>query len=36
MEGTSTEEVLLEREIEDFPVVNSLAFIRAMGRYKAN
>jgi hypothetical protein len=40
MEGTSTEEVLLKREIEDLPVVISLSFIRAIGRdtsgYRAN
>ena len=35
MEGTSTEEVLLKREIEDLPVVSSLSFIRAIGRDKA-
>jgi hypothetical protein len=34
MEGTSTEEGLLMREIEDHPVVNSLSFIRAIGRDK--
>jgi hypothetical protein len=34
MEGTSTEEVLLKREIEDLPVVNSLSFMRAIGRDK--
>ena len=33
--GTSTEEVLLKREIEDLPVVSSLSFIRAIGRDKA-
>ncbi len=40
MEGTSTEENLLMREIEDHPVVSSLCFIRAIGRdragYRAN
>jgi len=35
MEGTSTEENLLMREIEDHPVVSSLCFIRAIGRDKA-
>ena len=35
MEGTSTEEDLLKREIEDLPVVSSLSFIRAIGRDKA-
>jgi hypothetical protein len=35
MEGTSTEEGLLMREIEDLPVVSSLSFIRAIGRDKA-
>jgi hypothetical protein len=35
MEGASTEESLLMREIEDHPVVSSLSFIRAIGRYKA-
>ncbi len=35
MEGTSTEENLLKREIEDLPVVSSLSFIRAIGRDKA-
>ena len=35
MEGTSTEEVLLKREIEDLPVVSSLSFIHAIGRDKA-
>jgi hypothetical protein len=35
MEGTSTEEVLLKREIEDRPVVSSLSFIREIGRDKA-
>jgi hypothetical protein len=34
MEGTSTEEVLLKREIEDLPVVSSLSFIHAIGRDK--
>jgi hypothetical protein len=40
MEGTSTEEGLLKREIEDLPVVSSLSFHRAIGRdytgYRAN
>ena len=36
MEGTSTEEGLLKREIEDLPVVISLSFIRAIGRDKAD
>jgi hypothetical protein len=35
MEGTSTQENLLMREIEDHPVVSSLCFIRAIGRDKA-
>ncbi len=35
MEGTSTEENLLMREIENHPVVCSLCFIRAIGRDKA-
>ena len=35
MEGTSTEEGLLKREIEDLPVVSSLSFHRAIGRDKA-
>jgi hypothetical protein len=35
MEGTSTEEDLLKREIEDLPVVSSLSFIRKIGRDKA-
>ena len=35
MQGTSTEENLLMREIEDHPVVSSLCFIRAIGRDKA-
>jgi hypothetical protein len=35
MEGTSTEEVLLKREMEDLPVVSILSFIRAIGRDKA-
>ena len=35
MEGTSTEENLLMREIEDHPVVSSLCFIRAIRRDKA-
>ena len=35
MEGTSTEENLLMREIDDHPVVSSLCFIRAIGRDKA-
>ena len=34
MEGTSTEEVLLKREIEDLPVVSSLSFIPTIGRDK--
>ena len=34
MEGTSTEEGLLKREIEDLPVVISLSFIRTIGRDK--
>jgi hypothetical protein len=34
MEGTSTEEGLLMREIEDLPVVSSLSFIRVIGRVK--
>jgi hypothetical protein len=34
MEGTSTEEVLLKREIEDLPVVSSLSFIHTIGRDK--
>jgi hypothetical protein len=40
MEGTSTEEGMLKREIEDLPVVRSLSFIRTIGRdktgYRAN
>jgi hypothetical protein len=40
MEGTSTEEGLLMREIEDLPVVSSLSFIRTIRRdktgYRAN
>jgi len=35
MQGTSTEENLLMREIEDHPVVSSLCSIRAIGRDKA-
>ena len=35
MEGTSTEEGLLKREIEDLPVVSSLSFHRAIGRDKS-
>jgi hypothetical protein len=35
MEGTSTEEGMLKREIEDFPVVSSLSFHRSIGRDKA-
>jgi hypothetical protein len=35
MEGTSTEEVLLKREIEDLPVVSSLCFIHTIGRDKS-
>jgi hypothetical protein len=35
VEGTSTEENLLMREIEDHPVVSSLCFICAIGRDKA-
>ena len=35
MEGTSTEEGLLKREIEDLPVESSFFFIRAIGRDKA-
>jgi hypothetical protein len=35
MEGTSTEEDLFKREIEDLPVVKSLSFIREIGRNKA-
>jgi hypothetical protein len=34
MEGTSTEEGMLMREIEDHPVLSSLSFIRAIGRDK--
>ena len=35
MEGTSTEEGLLKREIEDLPVVSSLSFHHAIGRDKS-
>jgi hypothetical protein len=35
MKGTSTEEGLLMREIEDHPVVSSLSFIHSIGRDKA-
>jgi hypothetical protein len=35
MEGTSTEEDLFKREIENLPVVISLTFIREIGRNKA-
>ena len=35
MEGTSTDEDLLKREIEDLPVMSSLSFIRVIGRDKA-
>ena len=34
-DGTSTEEGLLKREIEDLPVVSSLSFHHAIGRDKA-
>jgi hypothetical protein len=34
MEGTSTEEGLLKREIEDLPVGISLSFIRTIARDK--
>ena len=36
MEGTSREEGLLKREIEDLPVVSSLSFILAIRRDKAD
>jgi hypothetical protein len=35
VEGTSTEEDLLMREIEDLPVVTSLSFIHTIGRDKS-
>ena len=32
MEGTSTEEDFLKRKIEDYPVVNTVSFVVALGR----